>query len=62
MLTYKRFQELVRNPDEGTPEEKMHFQAYLNWKKKSDAAKRAVETKKRKYTTWPSRKHNHETK
>ena len=29
------------------------------WKMRSDAAKRAVETKRRKYTKWPTRRKDH---
>ena len=37
-------------------------QKLAGWRRRSAAAKRAVETKRRKYSTWPTRRNDHHLK
>jgi len=41
------------------PEELRQYQQLIRWEKRSDAAKRAVVTKRQRYKTWPTRKGTH---
>lgn len=59
MMTAARYNYLKQHPDEVKPDELGYFEQTKLWEKRSAAAKRAVETKRAKYTTWPTRKGDH---
>lgn len=62
MMVAYRFYELKRNPQLLpfiTKEERAEFERELKGEARSQAAKRAVQTKRRIYTTWPTRKRDH---
>ena len=52
LITAARFQELLDGA-EPREEEKEQFEQLKTWKHRSEAAKRAVVTKRRKYKQWP---------
>ncbi len=62
MMTAYRFYELKRNPgllSLITDEERKEFERELKGEARSNSAKRAVQTKRRKYSTWPTRRRDH---
>jgi len=62
MMTAYRFYELKRNPGLLpllADEERKEFERELKSEARSNAAKRAVQTKRRKYSTWPTRRRDH---
>lgn len=53
-MTSLRFKELKANPGKvSTPREWDEYLRLLIWEKQSNAAKRAVETKRKRYASWP---------
>jgi len=54
-----RFAELKAHPERMLPEELRQYQQLIRWEKRSDAAKRAVVTKRQRYKAWPTRKGTH---
>lgn len=54
-MTTIRFHQLKRNPLAAKEDEREMFARLLLWEKRSNAAKRAVETKRKKYAKWPTR-------
>lgn len=62
-MTAARFRELKENPSLiSSREEEAEFERTLAWEVRSNRAKRAVETKRRKYTKWPTRNRDHKEK
>lgn len=59
ILTSYRFQQLKAGAKPVDEAEQRAFEQTLAWKRRSDAAKRAVQTKRRKYKKWPTRKRDH---
>lgn len=54
MMTAQRFAELKKLGVECASEgEVKEFQALLEWERRSQAAFRAVQTKRRRYVNWP---------
>jgi len=62
MLTSARFQQLKAGAQFSDDSERIEFNKTLDWEKRSQAAFRAVATKRRKYTTWPTSRNDHEKK
>lgn len=58
-MTAHRFHELRMNPFSATPEEHDEFLRILAHYHRSNAANQAVSTKRRRYTTWPTRRCDH---
>lgn len=58
MITARRFDELKAGA-KIQPNEEQDYQSLLRWEKRSAAAKRAVQTKRRKYKAWPTKKGDH---
>lgn len=52
-MTAHRFRELKANPALLLSEEQSAFARLLDWEKRSNAAKRAVQTKRARYAAWP---------
>lgn len=61
-ISAHRFEELKAGRAPRGPTELEQFQRLLAWERRSNAAKKAVETKRRKYTEWPSRSKTHKPK
>lgn len=66
MMTAYRFYELKRELNRNpylratiAEEELKEFERELKGEARSAAAKRAVQTKRRIYSTWPTRRHDH---
>lgn len=57
-MTAARFKELLEG-EIPLEEEEEEFEQLLDWKRRSDAAKRAVRTKRERYSSWPTRKGDH---
>ncbi len=61
-MTSYRFEQLRKMSLNGEPipeSELAEFNSTMAWFNRSQAAKRAVQTKREKYKTWPSRKGDH---
>jgi hypothetical protein len=58
-LTAARAKELSDGAEFKDESERSEFLKYLAWKERSRAAKRAVQTKRNRYKTWPTRKRDH---
>ena len=61
-MTAARFEELKRNRlllCTVSEQEAKEFNQTLQWENRSKAAKRAVQTKRRRYSTWPTRRRDH---
>ncbi len=59
MMTAARFEELCKGGEPLDQSEKDSYEKERKRKARSDAAKRAVQTKLKKYKTWPSRSNRH---
>lgn len=58
ILTAFRFNQLKKNAEFISDEEKAAFENSLDHERRSEAAYRAVATKRKKYKIWPSRRKN----
>lgn len=61
-MTAARYNELKQNRlllCTVSEQEAKEFERTLKWEHRSLAAKRAVQTKRRKYSTWPTRRGDH---
>lgn len=57
----ERFNQLLAGA-QPREDELADFDRLKRWKERSDRAMRAVQTKKKKYTKWPSRRNDHKEK
>jgi hypothetical protein len=58
IITSHRFEQLKAGAPITTSEEEKSFKELLRWEKRSQAAKRAVQTKRQKFAKWPCRRNN----
>lgn len=58
-MTGARFAYLKANPLAVEPHEIDEFHSLLAWEKRSNAAKVAVKTKRKRYTKWPTSRKDH---
>ena len=61
-MTAARLKELEHGAQPTSPEEAAEFEKLLAWRRRSNAAKRAVLTKRVRYTCWPTRARTHHTR
>lgn len=62
MITAHRFNELKGGSEPTSPEERQDYERLLQWERRSKASKKAVVTKRKKYTKWPTRANDHSVK
>lgn len=58
-MTGARFNELKAGATPTDEQERQEYERLLRWERRSDASKRAVQTKKNKYDRWPTRNNDH---
>lgn len=58
-MTAARFKILKLFPEQIQDHERAEFERTLAWERRSAAARKAVETKRRKYKRWPTSRGDH---
>ena len=61
VMTAKEFEYLKQHPDECPEHMAQEFKDTLAWERRSSSAKRAVETKRKKFKKWPGGRRKKET-